>query len=215
MVNQELRGEKRFSCLGFFAFNIFFEEAAWSAVGSEYALFFCHWCVFIGSHVDHLPPGDLISGCLRLSPAISRISCPHPLPAISGYLRLSPDISGYLRLSPAILLPAISGYLRLSPAISGYLRLSPAISGYLPAISRISCRFFLLSCCYQPCFLPKKGPWPSCFWKWCFFIYIYIYMLTHIISHFLCVLACASRRFSKNGNCAKRAGSERNAKPWC
>ena len=40
MVNQELRGEKRFSCLGFFAFNIFFEEAVWSAVGSEYALFF-------------------------------------------------------------------------------------------------------------------------------------------------------------------------------
>ena len=79
-------------------------------------------------HVDHLPPGDLIPGYLRLSPAISRISCPHALPAISGYLRLSPAISGYLRLSPAI-----SGYLRLSCS-----QLSPAISGYLPAIFRLS-----------------------------------------------------------------------------
>ena len=201
MVNQELRGEKRVSCLGFFAFNIFFWGGGVVRRRFGIPIVFCHWCVFIDSHVDHLPPGDLISGYLRLSPAISRISCPHALPAISGYLRISPAISGYLTPS----------YLRLSPAISGYLRLSPAISGYLPAISRISCRFSLLSCCYQPCFLPNQ-----LFLKVMFFhLYIYMCVLTHIISHFLCVLACASRRFSKNGNNAKRAGSERNAKPWC
>ena len=64
----------------------------------------------------------------------------------------------------------------------------------------------------------------SCFWKLLILNIVFKArtklsrckcVLTHIISHFLCVLACASRRFSKNGNNAKRAGSERNAKPWC
>ena len=111
----------------FFArmFFSFLEEAVWSAVGSGYhvdAWYRRYRPVSCRSPIPPLPPGDLISGYLRLSPAISgylpdisRISCPHTLPAISGYLRLSPAISGYLA----------PGYLRLSPAISGYLKPCP------------------------------------------------------------------------------------------
>ena len=119
---------------------------------------------------------------LRLSPAISGY-LPDILPTpSSGYLQLSPDISGYLAPS----------YLRLSPAISGYLRISPAISGYLPAISRISCRFFLLSCCYQPCFLPKNGLDPVVS-ESDVFSFIYIYICWRISSHIFCAFLPARR----------------------